>query len=186
MVAELKRYDVILTSGGISMGEADYLYDAFLATGMEPLFHGVNVKPGRPTMMGVMGKSFVMAMPGNPLTTLLNVHALSIPVLHAMEGAERVHHRWLHARMGQGLRFRGGRSEMILGRLENGFFRPTRGGRYGSGMLTPLAESDAVAWFGEAVREVPEGAWIRVIPLGDPGRFGEFGAMNEEIVSAGN
>jgi molybdopterin molybdotransferase len=186
MIADLKRYDVILSSGGISMGEADFLYESFLANGMEPLFHGVNVKPGRPTMMGVMGESFVMAMPGNPLTTLLNVHALSIPVLHAMEGAERVHHRWLQARMGRGLRFRGGRSEMILGRLEEGRFHPTRGGRYGSGMLTPLAESDAVAWFGEGVREVPEGACIRVIPLGDPGRFGAFGAMNEEIASEGN
>jgi len=183
MIADLKRYDVILSSGGISMGEADFLYESFLANGMEPLFHGVNVKPGRPTMMGVMGESFVMAMPGNPLTTLLNVHALSIPVLHAMEGTKRVHHRWFHARMGQHLKLRGGRSEMLLGKLEDGIFRPTRGGRYGSGMLTPLAESDAVAWFGEEVREVPEGAWIRVIPLGDPGRFGEFGGMNEEVES---
>jgi len=63
------------------MGDADFLEEAFLRNNLEVFFHGVNVKPGRPTMMGKMGKSFVMAMPGNPLTTLLNIFILSIPSL---------------------------------------------------------------------------------------------------------
>jgi molybdopterin molybdotransferase len=167
MLGELKRYDVILTSGGISMGEADHLYDAFLANGLEPLFHGVNVKPGRPTMMGRMGRSFVMAMPGNPLTTMLNVLVLSIPVLFRMQGAKAVRHRRFPAVMGEGLKLRGGRSEMVLGRMRKGCFYPTRGNRYGSGMLTPLAESDVLAIFGEEVRDLPQGAPIEVIPLWD-------------------
>jgi molybdopterin molybdotransferase len=171
MLGELKRYDVILTSGGISMGEADFLYDAFLANGLKPLFHGINVKPGRPTMMGRMGRSFVMAMPGNPLTTMLNVLILSIPVLYRMEGAKGVRHHRFSARMGESLSLRGGRSEMVLGRMREGRFYPTRGHRYGSGMLTPLAESDVVAIFGEEVRDLPEGTPIEVIPLWDAVEF---------------
>ena len=170
MIGELQSYDVILTSGGISMGEADYLYEAFLSNGMKPLFHGVNVKPGRPTMMGVMGSTFIMAMPGNPLTTMLNLLILSVPVLYAMQGASTVHHRRCPAVMGEPLRLRGGRSEMVLGTLREGAFHPTRGNHYGSGMLTPLAESDAVAIFGEDTRELAEGEPIEVIPLWDPGR----------------
>lgn len=170
MIGELRSYDVILTSGGISMGEADYLYEAFLSNGLSPLFHGVNVKPGRPTMMGVMGSTFVMAMPGNPLTTMLNLVVLSLPVLYAMQGAGQVHHRRYSAVMGEALHLRGGRSEMVLGSVREGAFYPTRGNRYGSGMLTPLAESDAVAIFGEETREIGEGESIEVIPLWDPGR----------------
>jgi len=170
MIGELQSYDVILTSGGISMGEADYLYEAFLSNGMKPLFHGVNVKPGRPTMMGVMGSTFIMAMPGNPLTTMLNLLILSVPVLYAMQGAAMVHHRRCPAIMGEPLRLRGGRSEMVLGTLREGAFHPTRGHRYGSGMLTPLAESDAVAIFGEEAQELAGGESIEVILLWDPGR----------------
>ncbi|ADV47134.1 molybdopterin molybdotransferase MoeA [Nitratifractor salsuginis] len=171
MLGELKRYDVIFTSGGISTGEADFLYEAFLANGLEPLFHGVNVKPGRPTMMGRMGRSFVMAMPGNPLATMLNILVLAIPVLFRMQGARSVRHRRFSAAMGEVLKLRGGRSEMVLGRMREGRFFPTRGNRYGSGMLTPLAESDVLAIFGEEVRELPEGTSIEVIPLWDAVEF---------------
>jgi len=181
MIAGLRDYDVILTSGGISMGEADYLYDAFLSNGLDPLFHGVNVKPGRPTMMGTMGRTFVMAMPGNPLSTLLNLHALGLPALFAMQGSTAVHHRCLFARMGTNLKLRGGRSEMVLGEIREGAFYPTRGNRYGSGMLTPLAESDAVACFGEEIRQVPEGSMIRVVLLNDPGRAERAECFNERL-----
>ncbi|WP_456392625.1 molybdopterin molybdotransferase MoeA [Nitratifractor sp.] len=169
MIAGLKGYDVILTSGGISMGEADHLYRAFLFHGLKPLFHGINVKPGRPTMMGVMGGCFVMAMPGNPLATMLNVEMLSIPVLRSMQGMKAIGHRRALARMGEDLKLRGGRSEIVLGHLHDGRFFPTRGNRYGSGMLTPLAESDAVVIFDEASRGASEGEIVEVKLLGDPG-----------------
>ena len=51
-IKNLKSYDVIITSGGISMGDADFVGQAFLNNGLEIFFHGVNVKPGRPIMMG--------------------------------------------------------------------------------------------------------------------------------------
>ncbi len=169
MIDTLRGYDVILSSGGISMGEADHLYEAFLAQGLEPFFHGINVKPGRPTMMGRMGSGLVMAMPGNPLTTMLNVEMLSIPVLRRMQGMCRVHHRWLALSLGAGLKLKGGRSELVLGQIRDGQFYPTRGNRYGSGMLTPLAESDAVAFFDESSLGAEAGESIEVKLLGDPG-----------------
>ncbi len=167
MLGELKRYDLIITSGGISMGKADFLYEAFLENGLEPLFHGVNVKPGRPTMMGRMGRSFVMAMPGNPLTTMLNVLILSLPVLFKMQGAKSVRHRRYCALMGEGLKLKGARSEMVLGRIEGGRFFPTRANRYGSGMITPFVESGVVAIFDEDIKELRDGEAIEVIPLWD-------------------
>ena len=178
MISGLKNYDVIITSGGISMGDADYLYDAFVKNGLKPVFHGVNVKPGRPTMMGVMDGSFVMAMPGNPLTTMPNVHALSLPVLRAMLGESEIYHRWLYAVMGEGLKLKKGRSDMVLGKIRDGIFHPTRSNRYGSGMLTPLAESDAVAWFGDETEEIREGELIKVVLLGDSGRTATATAFN--------
>ncbi len=177
-LAGIKSYDVILTTGGISHGDADYLYQAFVANGMEPLFHGVAVKPGHPTMMGVMRDIFIMGMPGNPLTTMVMTHTLSLPVLFKMQGSGAVHHTATLAKMGQSLTFRGKRSNIVLGSVENGIFYPTRGGKVGSGMLTPLSQSNALAYFDESKESIEEGALIKVVMLHDMTRSKKFELLN--------
>ena len=86
-IKELKTYDVIITSGGISFGDADFLYEAYIKNGLKALFHGIMVKPGRPTMAGIMDNTFVFAMPGNPLSAYINTFCLIIPTLKKLNGA---------------------------------------------------------------------------------------------------
>ena len=162
-IDRLKSYDVIITTGGISMGEADFLEEAFVANGLKRLFHGVNVKPGRPTMMGVMDDTFVMAMPGNPLTTLLNILLLSIPVLRKLQGAAHPYHTKIKTKISQDLKFKPSRTNLVLGRIEDGIFQVIRDNKIGSGMLTPLMESNAVAICSEGVAELKEGDEVEVV-----------------------
>jgi len=167
-IKELKCYDVIISTGGISMGDADFLEEAFVANGLETIFHGVNVKPGRPTMMGNIageeGETFVMAMPGNPMTTLLNIFLLSIPVvLRKLQGNTSPHHSTIQAPISQSLRLKPTRTNLVLGQMREGVFYVTRDNKIGSGMLTPLMESNAVAVFGEGVSEVSEGDEVEVV-----------------------
>ncbi len=144
-ISTLSRYDVVITTGGISMGDADFLYGAFVDNGLKKLFHGVNVKPGRPTMMGIMGSTFIMAMPGNPLTTMLNIRLLSMPILRKMQGYREVEDIRLYAKNSKPFRVSPSKSNMVLGSLIDGRFVVTRDNRYGSGMLTPLMESSVIA-----------------------------------------
>jgi molybdopterin molybdotransferase len=169
-IASLKRYDVIITTGGISMGDADFLYEAFLSNGLQPLFHGISLKPGRPTMMGTMGKTFVMGMPGNPLTTMLTVHAVSIPVLYKIAGTDHCWHTFTYATFAHDLKLKAGRTNMVIGKLENGIFIPTRNNKIGSGMLTPLSESNAVVYLGEEISQVESGDLVKVVLFGDQTR----------------
>ncbi len=177
-LASIKSYDVILTTGGISHGEADYLYEAFIQNGLKAAFHGIAVKPGHPTMMGVMGNVFVMGLPGNPLTTMVMTHTLSIPTLFKMQGSVACHHNYSLAKLSQTLFFKGKRSHIVLGSLKNGVFYPTRGGKVGSGMLTPLCESDALAYFSETLDEALGGSHIKVISLKDISRSETFDSIN--------
>lgn len=179
LIATLKSYDVILTTGGISQGDADFLYEAFVSNGLNAFFHGINLKPGRAVMMGEMGKTFVMGMPGNPLTTMLTVHALSIPVLYAISGANTYYHNVAYARFSQDLKIRGGRTNIVIGTLENGSFIPTRNNKIGSGMLTPLCESNAVAFFGESVDFIAKDTMVKVVSLMDESRAVEDNTINE-------
>jgi molybdopterin molybdotransferase len=177
-ISTLKQFDVIITTGGISMGDADFLYDAFLENGMEPLFHGIKLKPGRPTMMGKMENTFVMAMPGNPLTTMLTVHLLCIPLLYRIAGATDYHHTFTYAAFSHNLSLKPGRTNIVIGKLDNGIFTPTRNNKIGSGMLTPLSESNAVAYFSEEISKLEHEDLIKIILFDDITRSSENRVIN--------
>lgn len=165
-ISTLQSYDVVITSGGISMGDADFLAQAFENNGLETLFHGVNIKPGKPTMMGVMKNSFVMALPGNPLTTLLNAFILSLPVLRKIQGYKNFHTPFLYAQSKQDLKLKSGRTNVALISMdEEAKLEFTGNNKYGSGMITPLLHSDGVALFDEHISSVGIDEWVKYIPF---------------------
>jgi molybdopterin molybdotransferase len=162
-ISKLKSYDVIITTGGISMGDADFLEEAFLKNGLKEFFHGVNIKPGRPTMMGRMGETFVMAMPGNPLTTMLNMMVLSLPALLKLQGDKNYNLKTIKATNKKQFKFRPNRTNIVLGKVENGDFIVIRDNKIGSGMLLPLFESNALMITKEGVSEVKEGEEVEAL-----------------------
>ena len=162
-IARLKGYDVIISTGGASRGAADFLYDAYTQNGMETFFRGIRVKPGHPVTMGTMGNSLVMALPGNPLAALVNLVALGIPVLRRLRGERTPTHTFVALHNLRAFHVRPGRTHLVLGRIEDGGFYVTRDNRYGSGMITPLMESDALAILDEESSGAEEGDLLNVL-----------------------
>ncbi len=165
-IKNLKSYDVVITTGGISMGDADFVAEAFITNGLEVLFHGVNVKPGRPTMMGLMDNTYVMAMPGNPLTALINTYLLSLPIIYKSSGANSSYHDFVLAKNIKSFKVKAKRANVVLGNLKNGEFHVTQENKYGSGMLKPLALSNCVMITLDNKDFVNEDEIIKVIPFG--------------------
>jgi len=143
-VSALKSYDIIITSGGISMGDADFVGRSFEANGLVPLFDGVNIKPGRPLMMGRMDQTFVICLPGNPLTTLMSLYLFAMPVIRKIQGFNAYHHNIEKAVNVDDFKTKSGRVNIVLGTLLSGQFTATRGNRYGAGMITVVEESNAM------------------------------------------
>ena len=165
-IKNLKSYDVVITTGGISMGDADFVAEAFITNGLEVFFHGVNVKPGRPTMMGMMDNTYVMAMPGNPLTALINTYLLSLPVIYKSSGANNFYHDFVFAKNSKSFKVKAKRANVVLGNLINGEFNVTMGNKYGSGMLAPLVQSNCVMITLDNTDFVNENEIIKVVPFG--------------------
>lgn len=165
-ISNLKSYDVVITTGGISMGDADFVAEAFITNGLEVFFHGVNVKPGRPTMMGMMDNTYVMAMPGNPLTALINTYLLSLPIIYKSSGANSSYHDFVLAKNIKSFKVKAKRANVVLGNLKNGEFHVTQENKYGSGMLKPLALSNCVMITLDNKDFVNEDEIIKVIPFG--------------------
>ena len=143
-IKNLKNYDVIITTGGISMGDADFVGEAFLQNGLDVAFHGVNIKPGRPIMMGKIDNTVVICLPGNPLTAIVNIYLFVIPMLKKLQGEISLNYGFIKAINKKEFKTKKGRVNVILGKFENGNFYVTRDNRYGSGMITVLYESNAI------------------------------------------
>jgi molybdopterin molybdotransferase len=80
------RYDMILISGGSSKGERDHITDSILKLGGEVIFHGINIKPGKPTIFGrVFGKP-VFGLPGHPVSCAMVTVRFVVPLLKRMAG----------------------------------------------------------------------------------------------------
>ena len=82
-----EKVDLILSTGGVSVGEKDLMPEVFEALGIRKLFHGVQVKPGAPTMAGMYGNVPVIALSGNPFGAMVHLELLVRPVLEKMTGS---------------------------------------------------------------------------------------------------
>jgi molybdopterin molybdotransferase len=83
----LEDADVVLTTGGVSMGRYDLVAEAFLELGVEQVFHKVAIKPGKPLWFGKRDRTLVFALPGNPVSCLLDHEVFVRPALARLEGA---------------------------------------------------------------------------------------------------
>lgn len=88
--AIIKKSDVILLSGGVSKGKADFLPEVLSEAGVNKVFHGVAQKPGKPFWFGQMeDKKFVFAFPGNPVSTFMCFHRYFVPWLASCFGLKQ-------------------------------------------------------------------------------------------------
>ncbi len=129
--------DIIVFSGGSSVGERDLLIDLLAEQG-EVLFHGVLVKPGKPTLFGLVGKKPFFGMPGYPTSCLSNAYLFIIPTLRKMLGlASNV--RKEKALMGERYSSNLGRHQIVTVKLEDGIAHPVF---KVSGAITSMAAAD--------------------------------------------
>jgi molybdopterin molybdotransferase len=83
----LETSDVVITTGGVSMGKYDVVGAVFERLGVEPVFHKVAIKPGKPLWFGMRGDVPVFALPGNPVSCLIGFEVFVRPALAQLEGA---------------------------------------------------------------------------------------------------
>lgn len=130
--------DLLVCSGGSSAGERDVLVDVVRARG-DVIFHGIAVKPGKPTLCGRMGRQLVLGMPGNPTSCLSNAYVLLIPLLRALAGLPAHEPDIRQATLTRQVTSPGNRLQFYQVRLRDGEAVPVF---KGSGDITSLAEAD--------------------------------------------
>jgi molybdopterin molybdotransferase len=146
----LKRgleYDVLLVSGGTSVGVHDYVRPTIEALGVQMLFWRVSMKPGHPVAFGKIGAKIIFGLPGNPVSSMVCFEQFVAPALRRMMGHARTYRRTVEARMTHNVKHQPGRTEFIRVLLakEPGGYAATSTGAQGSGMLLSMARADGLA-----------------------------------------
>lgn len=80
--------DIVLLTGGVSMGDFDYVPKVLLELGVEIKFKSIAVQPGRPTVFGIRNKQFIFGLPGNPVSSFVQFELLVKPLVYKLTGIE--------------------------------------------------------------------------------------------------
>ena len=134
--------DIIVTSGGASVGDHDLIQQALRNVGAEIDFWKVAMRPGKPVMAGRLGSAIVLGLPGNPSSAFVTAFLFLLPLVRHMAGSKAPLPQLLTAMLGSELQAGGQRTDYLRARIDNGLISVFN--RQDSGMLAPLSQANAL------------------------------------------
>ena len=175
LAAAIESSDVIITLGGVSVGERDYVKEIFAELGVQTIFWRVAIKPGKPVYFGLIENTdqsgtacvtkLIFGLPGNPVSALVTFHLFVKPALKILQGLNEKQARITTARLARNLKKKGGRLEFVRAVLQTGadgslVASATTGQE--SHMLTGLAAADCLMLFDADLDFLAEGTTLAV------------------------
>jgi molybdopterin molybdotransferase len=157
-----RSHDLILSSGGVSTGEGDYVKAALESVGTL-VFWRIAMKPGRPVAMGVIGGTPFIGLPGNPVASFVTFAKVARPAILALAGAEWSAPPPIPVRAQFSYRKKPARREYVrvhLRRAEDGALEAVKFPREGAGLLSSLVDTDGVLELREDVTRVEPGQMV--------------------------
>jgi len=138
------KADLILSTGGVSVGEADFIKPALEQIGSTE-FWKIAIKPGRPLTLGQIDASIFIGLPGNPVAVMVTFSQFVVPAIQALAGTRPTRPKLFKARARDSLRKKPGRYEFQRGIAtldETGEWRVGKTGKQGSGILTSMSRAN--------------------------------------------
>ncbi len=161
------EHDVVVSSGGVSVGAHDLVRDVGRELGVSEVFWRIALRPGKPLAFGVRDSTLVFGLPGNPVSSLVCCELFVRPALRALQGAASVTPDWRSGSLSSPVERNAQRDHLIRVRLN---------AQGGTVALTPLlgqeshqiaitAQADGLAWIPSGAGELPAGTEVAYLPL---------------------
>ena len=163
----LRTADVVVTSGGVSVGEKDLVKSTMLDLGVEQVFWGVKFKPGKPLFYGTRGETRLFGLPGNPVSAVVCFDLFVRPALMVMMGRGDRSRPRVSVYFERDVVNKFGRLHAMrvsLKRTEKGWLAESVGAQ-GSGLVSSLTKADALALVGPASEGIAAGEPVEAIVL---------------------
>ena len=159
--------DIVITSGGVSMGDYDLVKAALIEIGAEVFFDKVSIRPGKPTVFARRDKTFFFGLPGNPVSTSVTFNVFARPAIRKMQGDAKPSLPFVRARLARSLKDASSRRSYLPARLsiEDGRAMVEALKWGGSSDLVAFMRATALIVVAEDVHEIEAGELVDVVLL---------------------
>ena len=162
------RFDLVVTSGGVSVGEEDHVKQAVDALGRIHTWR-LAIKPGRPIALGQVGRVPFVGLPGNPVAVMVTFMTVVRPLVLRLMGGRAERPQLFKVRAGFDHKKKRARREWVRARLvaENGELRVDKFPRQGAGILSSMVESDGLVELPEEMTYLEAGSLVDFLPFSE-------------------
>lgn len=161
---EAMKSDIIITSGGVSMGKYDFIPDVMKNLGVDVKIQKIMMKPGKPLVFGNMGNKLFFGLPGNPVSVMVSFMQFVRPALLKMAGAEKLEKPVMTAILTEEIKKKPGRKYFIRGKysIAGNEVHVKKTGEQGSGILTSMSEANCLIILSEEAGNIKPGTPVKI------------------------
>lgn len=159
----LKKYDVVLISGGISVGDYDFVKEALLQNGVQELFYKINQRPGKPMFFGSKNETLVFALPGNPASSLTNFYIYVSPAIKSKLGFSEIHKTKVVRKLNSDIKNTTGKTLFLKAKYDETKVTVLDG--QSSAMLNTFAVANSLLIVPEDIQEYKKGQLVTLLPI---------------------
>jgi molybdopterin molybdotransferase len=159
------KHDLLLLTGGVSMGRYDLVEQVLAELGAEFFFTGAQIQPGRPVVFGRVQERYFFGLPGNPISTMVTFELFARPLLEALAGMAARELSFVHARLKSEIKTKTGLRRFLPGLLSGEFEQAEveLAGWHGSGDVAAMARSNCYIVIPPDRERIAAGEWVAIL-----------------------
>ena len=155
--------DLIITSGGVSVGDADFTKEAFHALDFQTLFDGIDIKPGKPTVFGKIKNTYILNLPGNPLASALIFEMFGKILIQKLLGSKDIYPNYILGKIKKPFSKKKGKTTLISGFFDGEYFEISQ--KRSPGMVSILSSCNSMICIDNEVEKLEKDSLIKILPI---------------------
>ena len=155
--------NLIITSGGVSVGDADFTKEAFNELDFETLFDGIDIKPGKPTVFGKIKNTYILNLPGNPLASALIFEMFGKILIQKLLGEKNIYPNYILGKLKEPFFTKKGKTTLIPGFFDGEYFEVSQ--KRSPGMVSTLSACNSMICIDNEVEKLEKDSLIKILPI---------------------
>ena len=155
--------NLIITSGGVSVGDADFTKEAFNELNFETLFDGIDIKPGKPTVFGKIKNTYILNLPGNPLASALIFEMFGKILIQKLLGEKNIYPNYILGKLKEPFFTKKGKTTLIPGFFDGEYFKVSQ--KRSPGMVSVLNSCNSMICIDSEVEKLEKDSLIKILPI---------------------
>jgi molybdopterin molybdotransferase len=155
--------NLIITSGGVSVGDADFTKEAFNELNFETLFDGIDLKPGKPTVFGKIKNTYILNLPGNPLASALIFEMFGKILIQKLLGEKNIYPNFILGKLKELFFTKKGKTTLIPGFFDGEYFEVSQ--KRSPGMVSVLSSCNSMICIDNEVEKLEKNSLIKILPI---------------------